>query len=198
MAKKKDDKTVDEPKEKSHVERTISDLADYHNFHLSDLATKDYVSCFLNTREDMLQKVVSEWKRTHSPQNKFPSIAELIGFKHDLLAKEWQEEKESQWRAPISEPKVRSQMGRESFQSIHRLFSPPGDPGKLTPRELADEMLAMERKYPGLGWKAAADRLSSWLDGKEKQEMRIVDEEIKRLEAEARAELSGGNGEAGG
>ena len=198
MATKKTDKTVDEPRKESYVERAVSDLADYHNFHPSDLAMKDYVSCFSDTREDVLQRIVAEWKRTHSPQNRFPSIAELVGFKHGISAKEWQEKKESEWRAPISRPKIRSQMGRESFQLIHRLFLPPGDPERLTWRELVDEMAAMEGKYPGLGWKKAADQISAWLDEKEKREMRAVDEELKRLEAEARAELSGGNGEVKG
>lgn len=196
MARKKDDKTDDGPKKKSYVESAISDLADYHNFHPSDLAIKDYISCFSDTKEDALRKITSEWKRAHSPQTKFPSIAELIGFKHGLWAKEWQEKKESEWRAPISQPKVRSQMGRESFRLIHRLFLPHGDPERLTQRELVDGGLRMEKNYPGKGWREAADRFFACLGEKEKREARMVDEELRRLEAEARAELSEEDGEA--
>ena len=175
----------------------IKALELYHGKKFPPAAKDVYWAQLKDCADDL---AVAALQRSYGkfPPGRVPSVDEFKALVGEAREASQAREKGAELanRRPLSQPKIKSQMGKESFRLIHRLFLPYGDPEKLTQRELIDEMLRMEEKYPGKGWREYADQFSACLDEKEKREARMVDEEFRRLEAEARAELSGEDGEA--
>lgn len=53
---------------------------------------------------------------------------------------------------------------RESLRIFERMSLASGDPMKLRRMSLVDEMLLMDKTFPGYGWKLAADELKIYLE----------------------------------
>lgn len=132
------------------------------------------------------------------PPGRVPSINDVKALLSDIREASQDKEKKAELmnRWPISRrPQSGRPTARESFGILSKLFHQEGDPEKLTARQCVVEMLAMEDKRPGVGWRQGAEGLRTWLDKKEEREKGEVDKELKEIELRARAELAK---EAGG
>lgn len=154
-----------QPKERNGFMENLEALARYHlNFKLNEQIIGDYSFC-LSSIGDLFGEIMSEWKRTHGPQSRFPSIAELLNIKQELQNRRWEAEKRAEPKTPISRPRnIRSQLARDSLDLMRRQGLPEGVPEKITPTNLAVEMIALEDKYPGIGWKEKGEKLLDCLE----------------------------------
>ena len=126
------------------------------------------------------------------PPGRVPSINDIKALLGEIREANQEREKKAEManRWPISRrPPSRYPMVGESFGILNRLFYSEGDPPKLTGRQCVDEMVAMEGKYPGIGWRQGAEQLRVWLDRKDDRERGAVDKELKEIETWALAEL---------
>ena len=131
------------------------------------------------------------------PPGRVPSINDIKALLGEIRETAQAKEKgtETANRYPLSRPRTRTAMGKESFRLLNRLCAGrwhqghEGDPEGLSGRQCVDEMLKMEEKYPGTGWRAGAEQLSAWLDRKDERERDAVDKELKEIESRALAEL---------
>ena len=127
------------------------------------------------------------------PPGRVPSINDIKGLLGEIREASQEKEKRAELanRYPLSRrPRSRYPMVGESFGILNRFFYSEGEPPKLTGRQCVGEMMAMERKYPGVGWEAGAEQLRAWLDKKEERERNAVDKELKEIESRALAELT--------
>ena len=169
----------------------------YHDKKFSSVARDTYWAG-LKDYDD--EKIVLLLQVTYGkfPPGRVPSIDDLkslLGEIRDVAqAKERGAELANRrplWRsAESSRPMI-----EESFAMLSRLFCPAwplhaGDPDKLTVRQCVSEMIEMEEKYPGVGWRQGAEQLRTWLDKKDEQERGAVDKELKEIELRALAELA--------
>lgn len=71
---------------------------------------------------------------------------------------------------PLAQPKVRTQMGRDTFALLRRARLGQPERG-LTGKELAVEMMTdLETKYPGVGWEDEGRKLLASIEKREKNE----------------------------
>ena len=131
------------------------------------------------------------------PPGRVPSINDikaLLGkIRETAQAKEKGAEMASRYPL-LRRPRSNRPMVNESFEILNGLFNPiwprqQGDHERLTSRQCVAEMLKMEEKYPGTGWRRGAEQLRAWLDRKEERERNAVDKELKEIESLALAEL---------
>ena len=129
------------------------------------------------------------------PVGRMPWVEDFRAILADMRNAKIEREKKTEMenRSPLSRPKPsRFPMVGESFRILSGLFYSGDEGQRLTGRQCAEEMIGMEEKYPGIGWRQGAEQLAAWLDRKEKREAEEVDKELRELEARARANLEKG------
>ena len=127
------------------------------------------------------------------PPGRVPSINDIKALLADIRETAQVREKGSEMvnRYPLSRrPKSRYPMANESFGLLNRLFFQEGGPERITARQCMDEMLKMEEKYPGIGWRQGTEQLNAWLDKREERARSAVDKELKEIELRAQEELA--------
>ena len=126
------------------------------------------------------------------PPGRVPSINDIKALLREIREAGQEKEKRAEManRWPLSRrPPSKYPMVGESFGMLNRLFYQDGGPPKLTGRQCAVEMMAMEEKYPGIGWRQGAEQLRIWLDKKDEREQSAVDKELTEIAERAQAEL---------
>ena len=148
----------------------IKALELYHDKKLSSVAKDAYWSEFKDYGDERMLLALEASYKKFSP-GRIPSINDIKALLTEIRETAWTKEKNKEMtdRHPLSRPRPKSQMGRESFQLLNRLFAPFGNPEKLSGRQYAEEMLKMEEKYPGIGWRQGANQLREWLNKKEER-----------------------------
>lgn len=129
------------------------------------------------------------------PVGRMPWVEDFRMILADMRNAKIEREKTAEManKNPISRHKPsRFPMVGESFKILARLFYSDGEPPKLTGRQCAEEMLKMEEKYPGIGWRQGAEQLTRWLDKEEKRRAEEVDKQLRELESLARENLEKG------
>ena len=127
------------------------------------------------------------------PPGRVPSINDIKALLADIREVAQAKEKGAEManRYPLSRrPNSRYPMVNESFRLLNRLFFQEGGPEKITAHQCADEMLKIEEKYPGVGWRQGAEQLQTWLDRKEQRERDAVDKELREIELRAQEDLA--------
>jgi len=130
------------------------------------------------------------------PPGRVPSINDIKALLGEIREASWEKEKKAEManRYPLSRrSRSKYPMVDESFGMLNRLFYSEGGPPKLSAHQCVTEMMAMEEKYPGIGWRQGAEGLKVWIDKKEKREAEMVDKELRALELQALADLEKGD-----
>lgn len=149
----------------------LSALELYHDRKFSSSARDAYWSELKNVSDERILLVLQA-SYGKFPPGRVPSINDIKTLLNDIreTAQAKEKSKEMANKYPLSRSRPRSQMGRESFKLLNRFFAPCGDPEKLSGRQCVDEMLVMEKKYPGVEWWQGAEQLRIWLNKKEERE----------------------------
>ena len=149
--------------------KELIDLQDYHGIKLSSTAIADLLWQFKQWNIVRLRSVLAQWKHFHSPRDRFPALNDLYKISYELDQVEWGKEKQATpglIQAMIGEegkkPR-RPKLAEKAFGLAARLMS-----GQIGHEQAADEMLALEKEFPGLGWGSSA------------AEMRRIPEEMKK------------------
>ena len=130
------------------------------------------------------------------PPGRVPSINDIKALLTDIreVAQAKEKRVEMANKYPLSRRRASNYpMVNESFGLMSRLFQQEGSE-KITTRQCVDEMLKMEEKYPGIGWRQGAEQLIVWLDRKEQGERDSVDKKFREIELRAQEELMKGKG----
>ena len=164
----------------------------YHDRKFTSMARDAYWNELKNVSDERILLVLQASYGKFPPGQR-PSINEIKALLTDIRETTQAKEKGAEManRYPLSRrPRSNRPMANESFKILNRIFYPVGDPEKLSGRQCVDEMLKMEEKYPGIGWRKGAEQLSTWLDGKNERERDAVDKELKEIESRAQLELA--------
>ena len=127
------------------------------------------------------------------PPGRISSINDIKALLGEIREASQEKKKKAEManRYPLSHrPRSKYPMVRESFGILTRLFYSEGGPPKLTGHQCVEEMMAIEEKYPGIGWRQGAEQLRTWLDRKDEREKGAVDRELREIELRAQAELA--------
>ena len=140
----------------------IKALELYHDYKFTK-AARDAYWAELKDYKDEIIILALQASYGKFPSGRIPSINDLKTLLDEIseTARAKKKEKELINRHPLSRrSKSRYPMVDESFKILNSLFFTGSEGEKLSARRCVGEMLKLEEKYPGVGWREAQSILT--------------------------------------
>ena len=142
----------------------IADLASHYGRKISDKQFKFYVVEVRGVKEDELERAAKECKRI---ERQFPTVKILESYLMEARRRSWEKTKLKTARLFRQTKPSDPELIKESFRILHLSRTGMAGEHRKTQAEREDlvaECRQMEKTWPGIGWRHAAEGLAKFYD----------------------------------